>query len=61
MAHLAPENVVGTSAKDVHDIWDLIMALASREKFQTILRTVRMENPMKREFNSIPDMQQNIH
>lgn len=60
MAHLAPETASGMSSEDVCDIWNSMMALVSKEKFHAILRTVQMENPLKREFDSIRDMQQNI-
>lgn len=61
MSHLALEIAAGMSSQEVEDIWNSMMALASKEKFHAILRKVRMENPAKREFNSIRDMQQNIH
>lgn len=49
------------SSKEVQDIWNLVLALASRKNFHSILRTVRMENPLKCEFDSIQDMQCNIY
>lgn len=61
MAHLAPETASGMSSEEVKDIWDSILALATKEKLQAMLRTVRMENPLKWEFDSIRDMQQNMH
>lgn len=60
MAHLAPETAIDMTPQEIEDIWSSLMAVASRDKFHAIMRNVRMENPLKRDFDSIQDMQKNI-